>query len=402
MNTRPGYAACMELFALERGGVLLNHGSFGGTPLAVLEEQTRRQRAMEREPIRFFVETLEGELDAARRAMAEFVGCAADDFAFVANATEGVSTVVRSLALKPGDELLTNTHEYNACNNALAVIAERAGARVVRVELPFPVSDEGSIIDAVMSGVTGRTRLAMISHITSPTGIILPVEELVRRLAARGVDTLVDGAHAPGFMPLNVEKIGAAYYTGNFHKWVCAPKGSAFLYVRPDRQRDVRPLVISHGANATRTDRSRFRLEFDYTGCRDMSAFLATPLAAEVMGRMLPGGWPALMQANRALALRARDLLCAATGNAPPAPDRMLGPMAAVRIADRRAGDEGLPTRYHDALQDRLIARWGIQVPIMVFPAAPVRWVRVAAQVYNTLAQYEYLVEALRAEGALR
>ena len=216
--------------------------------------------------------------------------------------------------------------------NILRAAADRAGARVVVVQLPFPGSSAEAAIDLVVGAVTPRTRLAVIDHVTSTTALVLPVAEIVRALSERGVDTLVDGAHAPGTLDLDVTSIGAAYYTGNAHKWLCSPKGAGFLQVRRDLHRRVRPLAISHGANSPRTDRPRFRLEHDWTGTADPSAYLSIPAAIEFGASLLDGGWPALRDRNREVALRGRDLLCSTLGIDAPAPDTMLGSMATVAL----------------------------------------------------------------------
>ena len=387
-----------ELWPLERGVIFLNHGSFGACPTEVLRHQAALRDEMEAEPVRFLSRELDDRLASARQALAAFVGADADDLAFVANATGGVNAVLRSLRFSPGEELLTTDHAYNACRNALDFAAGRAGARVVVATIPFPLASPDELVEAVLAHVTARTRLALLDHITSPTGLVLPIERLVAALAGRGVEVLVDGAHAPGMVPLDLGALGAAYYSGNCHKWLCAPKGSAFLWVRRDRQPDIRPLTISHGASAARPGRSRFRLEFDWTGTDDPTAWLAVPGAIEYLGSLLPGGWPELMARNRALALEARRLLCAATGTAPPCPEEMVGALASIILPDGPTTEIGW--RRPDPLQRQLYDGWGIEVPVMSWPAAPRRLMRISAQLYNAPADFERLAGALRRELA--
>jgi isopenicillin-N epimerase len=371
----------------------LNHGSFGACPLVVHAAQDAWRERMEREPIQFLARDLEGLLDIARAALASFLGAAPADLAWVRNATAGVNTVLRSLVWRPGDEIIVTDHGYNACRNAAEFVAERSGARVVVARPPFPLADAGEVVEAILSCVTSRTRLALVDHVTSPTGLVLPIEEIVHELSARGVDVLVDGAHAPGMLDVDLERLGAPYYTGNCHKWLCAPKGVGFLHVRRDRQRDVRPLVISHGANSPRTDRSRFLLETDWAGTDDPSPALCVPDALRFMGERLPGGWPAVRAHNRALALRARAILCAALGVPAPSPDDMIGALAAVPLPDDH--DAAASHRLLDPLQTLLRERWRIEVPIVPWPAPPARLVRVSAQLYNDVAEYEALAGAL-------
>lgn len=398
---RPGYTALARHFGLDPARVFLNHGSFGACPTAILERQDELQARVERDAIRFFVEDLEPMLDAARFALAKFLNADPEGLVRVVNATAGVNTVMRSLRFRPGDELLTNSHEYNACNNVLRFVADHAGARVVEVDVPWPVRGDRDVIDAILAGVTPRTRLVLISHVTSATGLVFPVAEIVRELNARGIESLVDGAHAPGMLPVDITALSPTYYAGNCHKWMCAPKGTGFLWVRSDRRADIRPLIISHGANSKRADRPRYRLEFDYCGTEDVTGFLVLPELIKFMDGLLPGGWPEILFRNRELAIRGREVLCRELNVAPPAPEHMIASLAAVPIPDRTDAHTAIPTRYHDALQDRLIQKWGIQTPINVFPLGTSRRaVRIAAQVYNTLDQVEYLARALREELA--
>jgi isopenicillin-N epimerase len=376
--------------------VFLNHGSFGACPRVVMQHQQELRARLEREPVLFLHRELERLLDPARSELAAFVGGDADDLAFVPNATAGVNTVLRSLTFASGDELLVTDHEYNACRNVLDFVAARGGARVVVANVPFPLRDAGQVIDAVLAKVTARTRLCLIDHVTSPTGIVMPIERIVPALAERGIDTLVDGAHAPGMIPLDLRRLGVAYYTGNCHKWLCTPKGSALLYVRADKQPGIRPLGISHGANSTRTDRSRFRLEFDFTGTCDPTPWLCVPTALRFLEGLLPGGIAALQRHNHDLALAGRDLLCAAIGSEPPAPAAMLGSLASVVLPAGTApavGPLGL-----DPLQLRLWQQWHIEVPVMTWPSPKLRMLRISPQIYNSIEQYQLLAQAVAKE----
>jgi len=396
----------------------LNHGSFGACPAAVLDAQTAWRERMERDPVRFLAADLEPLLDSARGALGTFLGADPYDLAWVPNATTGVNTVLASLARewRAGDEVLTTDHEYNATLNALREAARRSGARVVVASVPFPLRAAAEVDAAVLNAVTPRTRLAVISHVTSATAVIFPVERIVAALAVRGVDTLVDGAHGPGMVPLDLDGLGAAYYTGNGHKWLCGAKGSAFLHVRRDRQADIRPLVTSHGANSPRRDRSRFRLAFDWTGTSDPTPFLVLPDAIDLMATLHPDGWPGVMAANRELCLAARDVLAAALGVEPPVPDEMLGAMAALPLpvaaeqmahGDTSPGEDADETLPEDPLHAELLERHRIQVPVYSWPPTraatraptrrPMRLLRISAQRYNTLDEYRRLAAVLNA-----
>ena len=332
-------------------------------------------------------------LDVARRELASSVGADACELAFVPNATTGVNAVLRSLTFAPGDELLTTDLEYNACRNVLNFVAERTGAKVVVAQLPFPVRDPQQIIEAICLSVTPKTKLALLDHITSQTGLILPISNITQELARRGVDTLIDGAHAPGTIPLDIHQSGATYYTGNCHKWLCAPKGAAFLYVRRDKQTDIRPMTISHGANSPRIDKSRFQLEFDWMGTDDPTAYLCVSEAIRFMGSLLPGGWPQLIAQNRTTVLTARQMLCEVLNIVPPCPHEMISSMAVIPLPEDKT--ELVKTRLIPPLQDALWEHFKIEVPVIYWPKYPVQLIRISAQIYNTAAEYEYLAKAL-------
>jgi isopenicillin-N epimerase len=372
----------------------LNHGSFGACPRIVLEAQSRWRARMERSLTEFHARDLAGLLDSARAELAAFVGAQPEDLAFVNNATQGVNAVLRSMDLRPGDELLTTDHEYNACANTLRYVCERAGATLVVATIPLPIADPEEVVEALVAKVTDRTRLALVDHVTSQTGLVFPVERIVSELQGRGVDVFVDGAHAPGMLELDLDALGAAYYTGNCHKWICSPKGSALLHVRRDRQQSVRPTSISHGANAPPSHKSRFQIEFGWTGTTDPTAWLSVPDAIRAIDSIIPGGWAGYRARNRDLAVAARRLLNDALGSEPIAPESMLGSMAAVRLPD------GDPNRPHnpfdpDPVQAALWEHSRIEVPVIIWPAPPERLLRISAAPYNAIEDYERLVEAL-------
>jgi len=385
----------------------LNHGSFGACPWPVLHSQSEWRARMERDPVVFLNTELEAHLDHARARLGEFLGADADDLAFVPNATTGVNTVLRSLDLQAGDEILSTDHDYNACLNAIRTVTERAGARAVVARIPFPVESDDAIVDTVVSAAGPRTRLAVISHVTSPTALILPIQRIVTELASRGIDTLVDGAHT-GMVPVDLSKLGAAYYTGNAHKWMCSPKGAGFLHVRRDRQEGVHPLLVSHGANSPRTDRSRFRLEFDWTGTADPTPHLAIPAALDFFANLLPGGLAQAMVINREKLLVGRRKLLAALPQPEPAPEHMIGTMASIELSpnlppailDGPAGAPAGSTWPLDPLHHHLLRVHAIEVPVYAWPHTAAdsprrRLLRISAHLYNHPAQYDRLVSVL-------
>lgn len=385
-----------EHWTLDPATTFLNHGSYGATPKVVLAEQRALRDRMERDPCRFFNQDLEGLLDEARVVIARFIEAEPADLALVTNATHAANAVLASIPLRAGDEILVTNHGYAAVTNAARRWAERAGATVRVAEIPFPILGPAQVLEAVAAALTPATRLAILDHVTSPSALVFPIRELVSTCEARGVDVFVDAAHAPAMVPFSVRAIGAAYATGNLHKWVCAPKGAAFLHVRNDKRAHIRPLVTSHGASAQRTDRSRFHLEFDWTGTADPTALLSVPHAIDFL-RSLDARPDAMLEAhmaaNHALALEAQALLCGVLDLEPPAPAEMLGSMAAFPVPDRFLPDAGAW-----ALADQLYARHRIQLPVFPWSGCGGRGtLRVSAQRYNTQQDYEKLGAALRA-----
>lgn len=407
---RPSRSDLAGQWTLDPDVVFLNHGSFGACARPVLEAQAELRARLERQPVRFLARELEGLLDAARTEVAAFCGAEPDDLAFVPNATHGVATILRSLRFQPGDEVLVTDHAYNAAANMARFAVERDGARLVVARVPVPCAGPDEVVERILAAVTPQTRLALLSHVTSPTAIVFPIERLVLELGARDVEVLVDGAHAPGMVPLDLGALGSAglaFYTGNGHKWLGGPKGSAFLWVRRDRQPAIRPLAISHGANTARSERSRFRLEADWLGTTDPTPWLCLPAAIRFLGGLVPGGWTGLMERQHALAVAGRAVLLEALGTEPPAPEAMLGSMAAVLLPvsggeGQGDGSPALSPLDDDPLQAELREHFGIEVPVLPWPqvwagegAVQRRLLRISAAPYDALDEYRYLAAGL-------
>jgi isopenicillin-N epimerase len=373
-------------FALDPNVVHLNHGAFGGCPVAVLDAAEAIRRRVEASPMRYFVLDWQRELDAARAALASFVR-APDDGAglvFVPNATTGVAIALNAAAdrLASGDEIVTTDHAYRACKNQLARLAEARGARVVLVPIALPF-DPDACVDAIAAAITPRTKLALLDHVTSPTALVMPIERIVPVLAARGIAVAIDGAHAPGQLALDVGALialGVTWYAGNNHKWLCAPKSSGFVAATTR----LVPLVTSHGASPEYGPANRLHAELDWSGTADPSSHLAVPAAIAIVGGA------DVRARNHALAVAMRQLLIDAGASA-IAPESSLGSMAAVPIT--------LPPNTEPlALQEQLLRR-GWEVPIVPWPAPTGPLLRVSAHLYNSLDQVERLIAALHGLG---
>ncbi|MCC9599033.1 aminotransferase class V-fold PLP-dependent enzyme [Stieleria sp. JC731] len=371
----------------------LNHGSFGATPTTVLQARIGYIEQLERDPIEFLApeRDLEPKLDHVRAVVSDLVGCEDESLVFVRNATDGVNAVVRSLKLQPGDEIVITNHGYNACNNAIRFAAETIGAVVRVAQIPFPLQHEDDVIQSVAAVLTERTRLLVVDHVTSPTAIVFPLERLVELAHENKTRILVDGAHAPGMIPIDLRQLGADYYTANHHKWICAPKASGFLYVDKSLHQEVRPTVISHGANKQSDRRSRFHAEFDWPGTYDVTPILAVPAALDFLGTLFPGGLPQLMDRNHDCAIQARKIMNDALGAEAATPEPMVGSMAAVTLAkDKFSSSSDLAT-----FQKHLFDKHRIEVPTFMGPNdTPI--LRVSMQAYNDLAQVERLADLLR------
>ena len=378
-----------SLFFLDPDVVFLNHGSFGATPRPVFEKYQAWQRELERQPVEFLGRRFIDLMRDARAALAAYVHTDADNLVYVPNATTGLNVVARSLPLKPGDEIVTTDHEYGALDRMWRFLCRRTDAIYNPQPIPLPVTTAEDFIERVWQGVTPRTRVLFLSHITSPTALIFPITELCRRARDAGIISIIDGAHAIGQIPLDMNAIGADFYASNAHKWLCAPKGSAFLYARPEAQHLVEPLVVSWGYEAEKPSASRFVDEQEWAGTRDIAAYLATP---EAIRFCEAHHWDAVRARCHALARNARERIGALTGLPPICPDSTDWYMQMVALP--------LPPidMTKDAfgrvpLQARLMDEFKIEVPIVVWNGKP--YIRVSIQAYNTPEDVERLVEAL-------
>lgn len=390
---RPRRSDMAEHWPLDANISFLNHGSFGACPTAVIEEQRRWQDLLEKEPVAFFEDIAPDALAKVREELGIFLNCAADDLALITNATSGVNTILRSLVFTSKDEILVPDHAYQACRNAIDFVAQRWGAKVVTCQIPFPIDSDQQIMDIVMGAVTKRTKLVMIDTVTSPTGLRMPFEQLTAELEAKGIQVLLDAAHGPGMISLDLNGLGASYVTGNCHKWLCSPKGSAFLYVRKDLQQQIHPLTIGHGATFPLDGSSRFRHEFDGVGTRDVSAWLAVPKAITEMQKIAQSDWREIMKKNHRLCLKGRDIICDALGLDIPCPDEMIASISTLKIAESVAKETAL--HEPDLLHNLLLEKYGIQVPVWSWPSPEGKYLRISAQLYNHLDEYRYLAECL-------
>ncbi len=359
----------------------LNHGSFGARPQEVLAAQTRWRETMESRPVEFFDRRRAELVAAAKAVVGRFLGMASADFGFITNATGGVNAVLRSRTFRPGEEIVSTTHVYNAVRQTMRYVAERTGAVAREIEVPFPVASPHELVAAIDAGLTDRTTLLILDHVSSPTAVVFPVAEITELCAARGIELLIDGAHAPGMLPLDVAAIGAAYYTGNLHKWVSAPPGAAFLWVHPDRQPSIHPNTISHHLG------EGLASEFEWQGTRDVTPWLSVPAAIDFFASI---GWDRVMSHNHQLATWAQQHLCARWGVTPATPldGSMLGSMATVALpqdARRFSGCAELQRAIFDCFR--------IEVPVVDWGGG--WWVRVSCHVYNRAEDYERLAEAV-------
>ena len=371
-----------ELFLLDPDVVFLNHGSFGATPRPVFEKYQWWQRELERQPVEFLGRRFTDLMRQAREALAAYVHTDADNLVYVPNATTGLNIVARSLHLNPGDEILTTDHEYGALDRTWRFICRQTGAVYLPQPIPLPVTTAEDFIERVWAGVTPRTRVLFLSHITSPTALTFPIQALCRRARDAGIISVIDGAHTVGQIPLDMEALGADFYSSNLHKWLCCPKGTAFLYARPEMQKMLEPLVVSWGYQAEKPSASRFVDEQEWTGTRDIAAYLTTPEAIQFYQ---VHRWEDVRLQCHALVQQARERITALTQLPPLSPDSASWYMQMVTLA--------LPPCDAAQLKARLYDEFHIEAPVIQWQNKP--YLRVSIQAYNTQGDVDRLLQAL-------
>ena len=389
--------AMLAHFPLEPGAVYLNHGTVGVTPLAVMRARSAILDEIERHPARFMIRELmhlgltpppaAPRLRAAATQVAHFLGADGDGLAFVDNASSGINAVLRSFALQPGDEILIHDQAYGGVARAAAFIARSRGATLASFALPFPAHDPADCVRALEAALTPRTRLALLDHVTSETALVLPLAEMAAACLARGVAVLVDAAHAPGAIDVDIAALGVDWYVANLHKWAFAPRSCGILWAAPERRRDLHPGVLSWGVTS-----GDWLQEFDWTGTRDPSPWLAAPAALAFMQEVL--GVEAMRRHNHALAWQGAALLAERWGRAWTTPESMVGCMVTVALPERLgAAEPALAQR----LRDVLFERHAIEVPVIARAGA--LWARVSLQVYNDgddVERFAAAIDALR------
>ncbi len=361
----------------------LNHGSFGACPIPVLNEQQKWRANIEAEPIELLGRRCEDLLQMAKCSVGMHLGMLYSDFGFVTNATEGINAVLQSLKFNPGEELLTTNHVYNAVRKAMHNAASRSGATYREINIPLPLQSSNQIFDSVIGALSDKTRLLVIDEVTSPTALVFPAQKIAVACRNRGVEVLIDGAHAPGMFDFSVPHQQAPFYAGNLHKWICAPKGSAFLWVNRKRQAEIHPAVISHHYQ------SGFEKEFGWQGTRDISGLLSIKKAIDFLDQF---GWENVIRHNNQMATWAQQMICDRWGTVPMSPldGRLIGAMATLRLPLRfQHIDE--PTR--EILQQRLYDEFKVEAPLILWDGHA--YVRVSCQIYNRPQDYERLAEAI-------
>jgi len=369
-----------DKFLLDSNITFLNHGSFGACPIPIVQDYRDWQEKLENQPVYFMSEILFDALRKSRISLGEFVGCDEDEIVFFPNPTTAVTNVIYNLDLQPGDEVLMSNHEYGALVRAWTEWGKKSGVSIIQQEIPIPVTTPDEFVDCFWQGVTSKTKVIFLSHITSSTALIFPVEKIVSMAGEMGILTIVDGAHVPAHIQLNIRRLGCDFYTGACHKWLCGPKGSSFLYVKKEHQAWIKPVVYSWGKEGADPGPSEFLQDFQWQGTRDMSAYLTVPIAIEFYQNEIKKRQSQCRQLVRYAAKEFENIL-----RTDPIflDDDWIGQMVSYP----------LPALCPDNLKENLWNDFQIEIP--VFQWEDMQFIRISIQVYNSKKDIEHLMSAL-------
>lgn len=369
-------------FLLNPEITFLNHGSFGACPIPILENYQYWQKELEKEPVQFILKKAPIYLQTAKEAVAQFVGCDADDFFFTANPTIAINTIMRSMDLQPGDEILTTNHEYGAMDRTWNFYCEKSGAKYIRQNISIPIQSKEKLLEEFWSGYSAKTKIVFLNQISSATALIFPVKEIIQKAKSLGLITIIDGAHVPGHIDLNLTELDPDFYTGTLHKWMLAPKGCSFLYVKKERQSDIDPLIVGWGYQSENPSNSRFLDYHQHQGTRDISAFLTAPAAIQFLN---DHNWKEKSTIAKQLILENYERFCTLLGTQPicPISSEFLGQMCSIPIN----------TSDPVALKELLYGEYKIEIPIMKIDHGT--FIRISLNAYNNSKDLDTLFDAL-------
>jgi len=371
-----------DLFLLDPTVTYLNHGSFGACPKPIFKAFQDLQLELESQPVAFIKQKTPGYLSNAKEALATYIGCDSDDFFFTPNPTMAVNTIMHSLKLQPGEEILATDHEYGAMDMTWHFYCKKTGAKYVRQPIRLPVQSKEQVLEDFWKGYNSKTRIIFINQMSSATALIFPVKEIIEKAKTLGLTTIIDGAHVPGHIDLDIRDLDPDYYTGTLHKWMLAPKGSTFLYVRKALQDQLDPLVVSWGYETPAPTKSRFLENHEQQGTRDIAAFLCTPAVIQFLDAH---NWPQQSAACKQLARDHYQRFCDLLGTQPlcPISSEFLGQMASIEIG----------TSEPQALKDKLLDDYRIEIPLMYLNGK--NYIRYSINAYNSVADLDRLHAAL-------
>ena len=389
----PAATTLSHLWALKKDIVYLNHGSFGATPIEVTNYQKQLMDELEAEPVAFNINKLPHLIKASKTALANFIGTSANNIFFVNNTTTGVNNIVQCLH-QPNSHWLTTNHAYGACLNVVKHYAAANNNTLNIANIAYPNTTTESILEAIENTITPKTTFALIDYITSATAIILPIKKIIDLLHSKNILVLINAAHAPGMVNLNLDFLNADFFVANCHKWLCSPKGSAFVYVNPMHQHLIRPMVISHYNDLEEDTPAHWANNFEWDGTHDYSAFIAVKKAIEYMPTLHTQGWEGIKKHNHNLVWQAGNHIANTLNIALPFSQNMIGSILNIPMPNGEIPSHKF--HYNTHLKNTLYNNYNIEVPIFNYPNAPTQWLRISAQLYNNIAQYQYLAACLK------